>query len=425
MARQVISTSLAPDCIVGVVMGDLRVKGWASTQVAVDADPDELDLHEADDIVRIACRGNCEIRLPQGASLQIEAVHGDAELKLLEESLKVGQVHGNLNLRNIGGLQMQMVHGDLTGRSIDGDFEIDQILGDVDLRQIDGFCTLGEVHGDLNLQDVSREVQAKVHGDARIRLVSLVNKADRECCNVVADGDVLCMVPADAGLRLHLASRGRAIRVNVGDTNQTFQQEQVDLEIGSAESRVTLEAGGDLSLLGQWMGSETGSSPYMADYSDQIARQVESQIGQQMEEMSRRLKEQVDRLSVSLGQAGFSPEDTERVVEQAMRAGERETARAEEKIRRAQEKLERKLEEAHRKAEQKARASERSTWARQRHSWGRTIPNPPTSPAPPVPPPVNEPVTEEERMLVLKMLEQKKISLEEAEKLLEALEGKD
>jgi hypothetical protein len=36
-----------------------------------------------------------------------------------------------------------------------------------------------------------------------------------------------------------------------------------------------------------------------------------------------------------------------------------------------------------------------------------------------------EPVTEEERLMILRMLEQKKITLEEAEILLSALEGKD
>ena len=422
MARQVISTSLAPDCFVGEVMGDLRVKGWETPQVAVDGSAEDLDLQESDDVVRISSRGGCEIRLPHAAALEIESVHGDAEIKLLEESLQISEVHGSLTLRNVAGLKVQRVQGDLSGRSIDGDLEIEQVLGDAELRQIAGSCSLGEVHGDLNLQDVGRGVQAKVLGDARVRLSSLLSSLDDESCTLSADGDVLLTVPADAGLRLHLVSRGGMIRVNVGDKAETYQQEQVDLEIGSGESGVTIEAGGDIIILGQWMGAERGSAPFMSDYSDQIARQVETQIGQQMEEVSRRMKDQMDRLTSTLGQAGFSPEDTARVVEQAMRAGERETARAQEKIRRAQEKLERKLEEAQRKAEQKARSGDRNAWARPRHTWGRTWPTPPT---PPTPPSVSEPVAEEERMLVLKMLEQKKISLEEAEKLLAAMEGKE
>jgi hypothetical protein len=43
----------------------------------------------------------------------------------------------------------------------------------------------------------------------------------------------------------------------------------------------------------------------------------------------------------------------------------------------------------------------------------------PTPPAPPK----SEPVAEEERMAILKMLQEKKITAEQAEQLLQALEG--
>jgi hypothetical protein len=78
-----------------------------------------------------------------------------------------------------------------------------------------------------------------------------------------------------------------------------------------------------------------------------------------------------------------------------------------------------------RRAEEKMRASERRAnfvgMAVGRGSMGRP-PVPPIPPVPPVPP--NEPVSDVERLAVLRMLQEKKISLEDAEKLLAALEGK-
>jgi len=61
-----------------------------------------------------------------------------------------------------------------------------------------------------------------------------------------------------------------------------------------------------------------------------------------------------------------------------------------------------------------------------RSNWGSDWPSPPATPAPPKPPaPSKQEVTEEERLLILRMLEQKKISLEEADLLLSVLEGID
>jgi hypothetical protein len=48
------------------------------------------------------------------------------------------------------------------------------------------------------------------------------------------------------------------------------------------------------------------------------------------------------------------------------------------------------------------------------------VERPPTPPEPP-----REPVSDEERLAILRMLEQKKITVEQAEQLLAALTGKD
>jgi hypothetical protein len=125
------------------------------------------------------------------------------------------------------------------------------------------------------------------------------------------------------------------------------------------------------------------------------------------------LNEQLSRLSETIGKSGLSEADAERIARRAREASERATARAQEKIARAQERLARKMEAASRKAEQRGRASA-----------GRSVHAYPWPPQPPNPPEAKEPVSDEERLMILRMLEQKKITLEEAENLLAALEGK-
>jgi hypothetical protein len=114
-----------------------------------------------------------------------------------------------------------------------------------------------------------------------------------------------------------------------------------------------------------------------------------------------------------MNQFGLSEEQRQRILEQARRSGERATEKAQEQARRAQEKLERKLEAAKRRSEMKDRHAER----RSRRSFNVEIGVQTAEPA-------SEPVSDEERLTILRMLEQKKISLAEADALLDALEGK-
>jgi hypothetical protein len=239
-----------------------------------------------------------------------------------------------------------------------------------------------------------------------------------------AQGNVHCYLPEDASLKLALSSQGRMIKIRQPDQTRTIQQAQYELTLGGGLATFEVISNGVIYLYvegSSWTaaGAEQVASP---EFSQQIAQQVETQINQQMEEMTRHLNEQMASLTQRLGQSGLSQQETERIVEQAMRASERETARAQEKMRRAQEKLERKLEAQRRSAEQRAFAADRRS---KRHTWSFEWPAPPAPPAPPSPPapPTKAAVTEEERLMILRMLEQKKISLEEADRLLQALEG--
>jgi DNA-binding transcriptional MerR regulator len=139
-----------------------------------------------------------------------------------------------------------------------------------------------------------------------------------------------------------------------------------------------------------------------------------------MQMLEEQLNTQISNLTMNLGAAGLSPEQIERIQRRAREASERAARRAEEKMRQAQERLERRLAATQQRMQQKARAAEAHARHReQRPGFGWQV-------APVEPPsPVQEPVSDEERLTVLRLLEQKKITLEEAEALLAALEGKE
>jgi hypothetical protein len=107
--------------------------------------------------------------------------------------------------------------------------------------------------------------------------------------------------------------------------------------------------------------------------------------------------ENVANISVSPG----SPSDAFDIGDRMRRKIDQATRRAEEKVRRAEEKIRR----------VEARAHQRPHVL---FGW---------DPAPRAPQPAGETVSDEERMTILRMLQEKKITSEEADKLLAALEG--
>ncbi|MFM8319550.1 MAG: SHOCT-like domain-containing protein [Chloroflexota bacterium] len=424
MARQIIDTSLTPEVTIQSVGGDLSVRGWESPQVAVNAEPDSLQLGGSEDHVTISGEGDIDLRLPHTALLHIDSVDGDASIKNIVEQVHIREISGSLDLRQVGGATIGEVSGNLSLKGAHDDVTIRSINGNADLRSVTGSCRLASVDGNLELQNIDGDVEAAVEGNARLRL----ERVTGERCTIAAEGNIYCYLPEDADAQLTLVSGGETIKVRMGDGSRTYQQGSLDLTLGGGTALVSLTAEGTLYLFVERFGWSEGGEPGAGlpdNFGQQIAQQVESQIRSQMDQVTRQLSDQMSQLSERLNRAGLSPEETDRIVQDAMRSSERETQRAQEKMRRAQEKLERKLEAQQRKIEARTQSADR----RSRRSWGFEwgTPRPPAPPPPPAPPapPAPDPVTVEERLMILRMLEQKKISLEEADRLLAALEGKD
>ena len=423
MDKQFVTTSASPHIILDV-SGDLRLKGQDDFEVVAKSDnPDNISLEAHDDQVKIYSTGDCIVRVPRLASVQIQTAHGDAVIKALEGELTVDRVDGSLELRNVGETKITRVNGDLVARNVDGKFNVESISGNVTARSIQGdFTVTGIIDGNLNLSDVSGSVKASVNGNIMVRL----DPAPGHKFEFSANGNLFCRLPEDASVEISVPRAGQ-VRVDLPGIHASAPvQSPYALTLGEGDAKLTLSAGGNVVLdthAPNWdmedfdidMGEEVNR---MADsVSEQISQQVDSQVRM----IENQLNAQLSSLSMRLSAANLSEDQARRIEERARQASERAAARAQERMRRAQEKMEQKMSAMQRRMEMRNRERDRERAERHTHRhWNFNIPTPPEPPTP-----AGEPVSEDERLMILHMLEEKKISMEEADQLLSALEGKE
>ncbi len=446
MQQQTIVVGPTPTITVATVPGDLRVAGWDRSEIMAKTDGDQLNMTPEGERVAISCDENLILYLPRQSVLNIEHVSGDASLQALGGSLAIGPVAGDLfmdhlgpasldsvsgdaSLRNVGMVEAKKISGDLTLRGAHGNCSVDSIGGDASIHEVDGSITLGSVGSNLYLSKVRGAVTSdgSIGGDASVRDVDadvafksigsdlylrsvrgsvsaeagadvalyLEPRPDLEY-HLSAGDDLLVRLPPDANAELHLTgSSPEDVHVDFPGVTLQGEKGSYNVTLGNGAAKMFLTAGGDLAVtsqaekwdsaadfgFGMWDGFEWPDFPGIPpippippDLSDRI---------------NRRTREAMDR--------------------------------ARDKINAASRRTEARVNAAMRRAEAKARAAEARS-----HSWhgrvvfsGRAGAGVDGNPAG-----HGEPVSDEERLAILKMLQEKKISLEEAEKLLAALEGK-
>lgn len=399
-APQIIPVGRVPTVHIKQVDGNLVLSGWDRPELQVTGSrTEEVTVLAETETVEIRSERNCFIQAPLQARVHIERLDGDATISMLLGAIDIGGVEGSLSASNVGTLVIGNVEGNMTVRAVAGGLQVGNVEGNVRVAQVAGDVHLGAVAGNLVASEVAGNFEAQTDGDARL----IFNLIAGQHVHVDADGNIACQVQADAGVDAHLQADGKIRVNNLGEPRQASNT-TLAFKVGDGRATVNLKADGNINLSGadvQPFGAEI--SEEMSQRSDELSQQITSQVEMQMGTLTRELEEKFSRM-------GNNEEMAQKIQERVSSA----LRKAEEKLAEAMRKMEVRTQETNQ------RTADADGRRRKGYAWQA----PPPPPAPPSPMPPKRPqATDEERMVILRMVEQGKVSVEQAEKLLAALNG--
>jgi hypothetical protein len=381
---QSFDTSETPHITVAHCEGDLAVTGADRRTVAVFGDDDEIKVERQGESLTVTATNDCDVHCPPGTSLTIKQVDGDLTIQGIEGPLAVESTHGDVTLRDVGPATLRQVSGDLELRGVQGDLHLESVSGDVKMRQVSGTVKIKSTHGDLVARDLAGGVEVgRVDGDVSLS-TALASSASYR---IVASGDISAKVDVGGGARVTLKGGEVHCRLPLKVTER--KTDRIVGTVGDGSAELVLEAGGDVSASEHgegwgWEGTEQWESA-MESWTQQFEAQ--------MADMQRKLEERLTNIPFV---------DSETVSRHAREAVERARRQAERSAERSRMRAER----ASRKHKSRGRGV-RWSWSAPQPAQQGTA----------------EPVSDAERMTILKMVADKKITADEASRLLAALEG--
>lgn len=355
-----ISAGRTPKILIETIGGDLSLVGWESGEILLKGDDEELRCEQNGEEVKISSDGDLSIRVPKAASVTIQNIAGDASIRGLMGGIELKEAGGDLSIRDVDSVAVDTIRADFSLRGARGHLSVKNAHSDVSVREVDGNVALESVADDLALRDVRGNISANVSED----VILYLDPQPGNTYSITAGEDILLVMPPEANATLTL---------NADEIDAEWEGVERDEEatsrvitLGDGSAIVTMNAGGDIRVSNQ------------------------SDAGESAEDFG-------NFAGVGFDWSGFG----ERISRQVEQVTRRATKKAEEAARRA-ERIGR-------------RAGARVNVGVGRWDWDLT---PKGAPIPPKPQ-----ASEEERLAILKMLQEKKISADEADKLLAALEG--
>lgn len=361
-----ISVGKSPKINVDIIGGDLSVVGWDGADILVKGDEEDIRLDQNGEEVTLSCGGDLSLRVPKAASFKIKKIGGDTSLRGVLGDVELKEVTGDLSIREAGSIAIDTVHADFSLRGAKGNLHVKSAHADVSIRDVEGGVTLDSVADDLALRGARGNIKVNVGEDV---VVYLEPGVDGEY-SVVAGDDILLVLPSNANATLTM--HGDVIDMDWPGIEKDDAATERVVVLGDGSAKINLSAGGDVRVSNR------------------------ADAGESAEDFG-------NFAGVNFDWSGF---------------GDRISKRVEEATRRAAKRVEDAARRAERHAERQARRGRGGLVV---GGWNWDLPGVPKPPGPP--PPTGEPVSEEERMAILKMLAEKKITAQQAEELLNALEG--
>jgi hypothetical protein len=416
MQQQTIPVEQNVKVKVGVITGDLRVAGWERSEIMAKTAGDELSLSAENAEAHISCDESLILYLPRPAAIEIESVTGDASLQALHGAIRLGPVahdltmhdvglvnldtiSGDASLRNVGAVTAKSVSGDFTLRVGNGPCAIEYIGGDASIRDVNGEVAVQNVGSDLYVRNSRGNVNVNASADVALYLDPLPGHT----YTATAGDDIIVRLPAEVDVELHLVGRdAKSVHVDIPGVDIPGDSATYDITIGEETDNIAkmyLTSDDDLLVTCRadaWeLAADFGVD--MADGSNWGIPPIPPLPPDFSERINRRVQAAMERAQVHIEEAGRRAETV----------GRRTGIKVEAAVRRAEAKA--------RAAEVRARRGAHVNMNVGRWEWDLT-PHGPVE--------TGQPVSDEERLSILRLLQEKKISLADAEKLLAALEGK-
>lgn len=379
--------------LIEAVGGDLRVRGQSGGGFRVESsEPVEVYRDKTASTIRITASNDCALLIAEGADLIIQNVGGDAKVTGLESSrVIIHNVGGDLVVKNAGDTTIGTVGGDMVAKNIIGDLTIEAIGGDASLRGIEGNLIVHTVGSDISLREIEGNCLCENIGSDLLLEIDFSDSqtyrfgvAADIVCRMQPEGSVCFVLPKDVELKSEMIDFST---IEEADTRR--------INIGNGTPEVTITSANSFTL------TSNQGKDYKFDFDFNIGEKINSyvenlheQIAQNMQNFEGEIARRVEYATRDL--VGKAERIRQQAEERTRRQSERQTERAQRHAERHAERLQR----------QQERIARRFSVSSKTPRSGSV-----------------EPVTTQERRMILEMVGTGKLSVEEAERLLRTLDG--
>lgn len=271
-----------PDPVVHIkAYSGLVIQGTDQLEVSCEIQSPDLAtlLLEEDGQVFLTANDRCKVVLPEKSALRIELAMGSVTIRNVSTVVEMQKVMGNLVMSGVGGLTIDRVGGNLSvgdcagsvkaekvggsffAQAVQGDVRCEKVGGNTRVKAMGGHFYLGKTGGSFRGQNFEKSTtilkvggscsagnlnltdDLKVGGSLNLKQVTFT-----QSLSLRAGGDIQLSLTAEPNIQFDLKSGAETIRIQLGEEDQRVHAGSLSYEVGDGSIEVSASAGGDILI---------------------------------------------------------------------------------------------------------------------------------------------------------------------------------
>ncbi len=379
--------SVEPDVTIVVkAHGNLDVQGWEHPEVGIVTDINVQKIRHENKLLRMLFVEDCELSIPQDGRLIIERVSGNARLRNLTNQLTINKVQGSLAIQNAKTVTISRVSDNCILENIEGAIEIGKVGENLKGKNLRSSIKTERISGSIQLNSVGGKLDLRSEEHIEVGLT----EQNHETINLRSSDNVLLHLPINPNASLQIKSSGEYIVVDVGENQKKIHENRCEIRLGDGSQKISIDSGNRVRVTGEVLDEK--ELQRLFDELDVLWKKVKEDSEARRAARAKQVNWEIRMVE---GAAKIAEEAMNGVGVLADQITDEAIIQAEMHVQEALERVEKQI-----------RNLGYDIWVDSEKSTQEKE---------------SADVTEEEKLIVMRLLQQHKISVEEADRLLEAL----
>ena len=247
MKNQQILTLKAGEKVIIKAHATLDVEGWDKDTLSIETDLNVQRIQREPEGLLLLFVDHAALKVPENARILVERASGNARIRNVKGRLEINSVSGNLAVEQAGEVTVNRVSGSCLVREITGSLCINGISGNLKGKGCYAGVQVDHVSAGVELLDLHAGAEVRANGDIRLGFSS----ESLEPVKLRSSADISINLPFELDAEIQVKSNAHLTELVLGERKETIHHRRHTLLVGDGRRKFELEAGGKVRIVAE------------------------------------------------------------------------------------------------------------------------------------------------------------------------------